>query len=124
MKPDYGYFLYETTKNLGPHHFYDVLIMNIDRIDRNLFTSTINRISDGVEYCISFDISMSQMGRFIDQISNKEDQINLLKLITTQNKFKYDFMIPFKLNSVECTISDMYINNKEWFRPLTISNII
>jgi len=123
MKPDYGYFLYETTKKFGPHHFYDILITNIDRIDQTLFTSTVNNVFDRKEFCVSFDIPMSLMNNLLNKILNKEDANNLSKLIATQNKFKYDFLEAFTLNCISCTIGDIYVNDNERYRPLLVSAI-
>ena len=123
MKPDYGYFLFETTKSRGPHYFYDVLIYNIDQIDRTLYMSTANKNVNGVEYCISLDIPASLISNIVNKISNLDDKNSLSELIKKGAKFQYDFIIPFSLSSVACEIGDLYINQNEAFRPLIVTEI-
>lgn len=123
MKPDYGYFLFETTNSRGPHYFYDVLIYNIDQIDRTLYMSMFNKYVNGVEYCISLDIPASLMSIIVNKISNLDDKNNLSVLINRGAKFQYDFIIPFLLSSVACQIGDLYINQNEAFRPLIVTEI-
>jgi len=123
MKPDLGIHLYESTKFIGPHIFYDVLLMNIDRIERELFTSTANLIYIGDEYCGSFDFPMLQMGYIIDKISNKTDENNFLGLMFSKEQFQYTFLQALSLQAIECQIGELYVNENESYRPLIVTKI-
>ncbi len=123
MKPDLGVYLYERGFRNVSQYFYGVAIFTLDRTDIDIFTTTVNSDRDGVEFCLSFDFSLSQTIKLVEQMPSETDRRSILGQIERNIPFQFNLSLPFKLSSIQCLIGEQYQNQNEKYRPFIVKEI-
>ena len=126
MKPDYGKFLSDSglRKNIE-HHFYDVPINHLSRIDISTLSTLVTIVQQGREFAVSYDFTKDKFKSLLDVLHSPLRE-KVSAWISNPNSIytSYDFDYPVNVQRISAQLGELQTGHSgEVFVPLAVNEV-
>lgn len=124
IRPDYGLYLFSQgyPKDMV-HYFYSIPMTHISIVNNQLFTTTTNIVTSGVEYAVSFDFEMGLVGNLVGLAPIYLQGEIMVGLAQNEGRaYTIEFSEPLPIG-VSATLGEVQSAQKEKFMPLNVKKV-